>query len=100
MVIGYGSWRLGGCWVRCWLGFRFDFESTWVLSMVARFESVVVNWMLAGFESMVGFASVWVLLRLGVGQDGVFQWWVLLWWWLLASCFGGGCWVLGSGCGC
>ena len=33
-------------------------------------------------------------------EDEVFQWWVLLQWWLLACCFGGGCWVLGSGCGC
>ena len=48
MVMGGESWRLGGCWVRCWLDFNSGFESMWVPLVVAGFESVVVVWVLVG----------------------------------------------------
>ena len=46
--MGGESWRLGGCWVRCWLDFSSGIESMWVPLVMARFESVVVVWVLVG----------------------------------------------------
>ena len=48
MAVSGELWRLGGCWVWCWLDFSSNIELMWVPSVVAGFESVVVVWVLAG----------------------------------------------------
>ena len=66
MTLGCGSWRLilaGLGLNRCWLGLNWWWVLLWC--------GFCFNLLLAGFELVMGFALVWVLLRLGVG-------WILL----------------------